>query len=67
MLKIYRTTKIFTDSNQSDKAGFGYFVEWSFQNPILKILTLGWWKIDIEFPNEEKALQYCNKLKTKGR
>lgn len=58
----FRTTSRFTDSINSDRSGFTYFVERSFKNKFLFLLTFGWHEV-AEFDSYEKAqqhLQYCN-------
>lgn len=57
----YKTTFKYTDSEKSDNSGYSYFVERSFKNKFLFLLTFGWHEV-AEFDSYEKAqqlLQYC--------
>lgn len=65
--KIFRINRIYTDSQNSDKHGFGYFIETTFENKFLSFFTLGWRITSREFTTMDEATAILQQLKRKTK
>lgn len=65
--KIFRINRIYTDSQNSDKHGFGYFVETTFENKFLSFITLGWRITSREFTTLDEATAILQLLERKAK
>lgn len=65
--KVFRINRLYTDSINSDKHGFGYFVETTFENKFLSILTLGWRNASREFTTLDEARAILQQLERKAK